>query len=581
MQLDNQLRKRSANNASGTILGRLRDQCFDLFAAINLCPATRADRTAASAFTVIQGLQLLSFALSSTVGFPWTRNYIWPVSAVVKIARFDLYITKEESIAPPMAVIAVIFAIVSGLGIAAILLLRQLQAVALRRSSGDVDSSGELNVNRGSAVRSFANSSILLKAFARVLAVCSTVLAIPITALLMGAMQCGSDLQSVCWTGMNLVRAILASTALIMWLPMWFAYCTFQFAREMTLVSAADTSSSAPSQSLLRRTAKSLQCPSDNCLEQAERRTAVVQQLVILLLIVVYGEVSNQIGSGTRGWVLALLYFTAMTALLGMHWYYMPIVNSMVQAIQVAVLAALMWSGVCAILTLVYDNPDQVVASVSFLLGAPVVMCLAVLCLQHRRLWLTNLDLTEVEAVDHTLLALWARFQLQSIQEHKDGRSSSSDTDSKDTAQQAQLARRVLDRLTTAWAADGHVNPVVTVQIARLYASWPDPFQRQRVAMFIAASAEKRPALDVQFSLFCLQQCVDESLDEDLAAVQANRYILHHSLVDQANSAVVVAARSQQAFFAELASGEVVEDHLITIGKVSTYTTRDASGMVH
>jgi len=178
-------------------------------------------------------------------------------------------------------------------------------------------------------------------------------------------------------------------------------------------------------------------------------------------------------------------------------------------------------------------------------------------------------------------LALWARFQLQSIQEHKDGRSSSSDTDSKDTVQQAQLARRVLDRLTTAWAADGHVNPVVTVQIARLYASWPDPFQRQRVAMFIAASAEKRPALDVQFSLFCLQQCVDESLDEDLAAVQANRYILHHSLVDQANSAVVVAARSQQAFFAELASGEVVEDHLITIGKVSTYTTRDASGMVH
>lgn len=75
---------------------------------------------------------------------------------------------------------------------------------------------------------------------------------------------------------------------------------------------------------------------------------------------------------------------------------------------------------------------------------------------------------------------------------------------------------------------------------------------RQKIAMHLVQAAAKRPSLDLQFAMFCIQSVLDESYDSDAQQLGLHRYLKFRNLNLQASKEVVTAARCQQRFFTEL-----------------------------
>ena len=107
---------------------------------------------------------------------------------------------------------------------------------------------------------------------------------------------------------------------------------------------------------------------------------------------------------------------------------------------------------------------------------------------------------------------------------------------------------------------------LLSLQVARMCSS--QPIGRQRVALLLNLSSMHEPALDVQFGLFCLQQCLDESLQEDMRELSIQPYMRFRALSTSATEQVIVAARCQKAFFNELAAPEPSVEKLTKEGVV-------------
>jgi len=91
---------------------------------------------------------------------------------------------------------------------------------------------------------------------------------------------------------------------------------------------------------------------------------------------------------------------------------------------------------------------------------------------------------------------------------------------------------------------------------------------RQKIVVHLTCAADRQPPLDVQFAIFCMQASLEESYSLDLGTLGVQRYLSFRSLTAQANAQVIMAARCQQRFFAELQLPEPAMERLQAQGVV-------------
>ena len=566
---------------------------FALFAAVNLNHASYIGAKTYICCLSIQTLQWLQFSLASAELFPWTNTYISWLRNIIKISRFDLFITDDHTSVAPMSIFICLLVTTLCIVAAAVLLGVQLLNIAapnssthgqhtLGATSAFVDDTSSVShqprhVGDEGGIRSMANRSVPLRLFTTALSWSSTVLFLPISALLIGTIRCPAG-QTSCFEGSHLASLVMAMITLALWLPLCFLYVAFKFPRSIRIASAAkvDTISMNSLQSGYSHGASNQEKgASADSNDRSHNRVALLSLTSALALNAAYELAGGH--SMLTQWGLALGFLTLSTAVLIAQTWYLALRNRFAQAISIGCFTVLVWSGVCLIITLLYNDTDQVVGSVLLLLGTPLLIALSQFVLSRRREFLLHQPLTAIQ--DPLLMEL----KLRLVQ------------DSEHDAECELSAEKIVTHLSfdtekkgcisTTSASGGSHNefvklmedaihlcettstpPLFNLQLARMCSTATGG--RQRVALLLQLSANREPALDVQFGLYCLQECLDESLSDDMKELSVQRYMSFRTLSASATEQVIVAARCQKAFFNELATPEPNMEKLIKEGLV-------------
>ena len=582
--------KQASGSEVSALLSRAKESfkagTFSLFAAVNMCPQSSNPTAFALIAMIIEGFQLLWCALSSAVDYPWTDTYMsWPRDAM-KIVRFDLLVSNSDMDPVPLAAAATLCSLAALLLALAVVLAVQtfrlsgaqriVEAVTsapLTSGKADLANSVVFRVDGcpsavfGEAMRLFASRSMLLQVFNRAMALSTTVLLIPIMALLVGTFRCRAG-DTDCFTGSHLASCILALVTLAIWLPLCVCYVTFRFPSYLRVPTMASVATDIEEMELGE--GRGLDSQSHTAFEATEQAHNRITLLYLVLKVVLTTAFCMAVdGKSITRWALAASLVVAMSVLLVLQVWYMPFINARLQSVQVAVFSALAWSGLGLLITLIYDDNAQVVGSVVFLLGLPLVMSMSQLVLFQRRTWLATQPLAEV--TDIACVELRVRLELSALAsgstvvgkfEGNDPSHGHAPDNSAWLSYRLQQLQQLM--LTTCKSSTSSLLPL---QTARMCAAKPQ--QRQRVAMLIQLAHRRAPPLDVQFGLYCLQSSYDESLAKDQAAVGVNRYLTHRALCIQATEAVITAARCQQTFFTQLSAPEPIVERLVNEGIVS------------
>jgi len=559
-------------------LEALRSHSFALFAAVNLSAPSTSGCKLFVISVLLQTLQWLWFPLTTTAAFPWTDNYLSWLRGVSKIARFDLFITQEATVTVPVAVPIVLMSLCLLLYAAAGLICKQLHAI--NQSLLSVRPSGEQNSAKGAreiegeanTVRAFASRSWLLHAFTTALSWSSSFLFLPLSALLIGTIRCPAG-ESSCYEGSHLASVVMGMLTLALWLPLCFLYVAFKFPRSIHIASMAEEQSSSANETSFKAGGQVSTTPVSQTMDYNDRAH---NRLALLALVAAGATVAafelSTSSSSTTQWGLALAYLAMVTIRLLAQLWYLPMLNRFSQSLEIGTVTILVWSGLCLLMVLVYNDENQVVASVFFLLGAPLVVALSHFVLSRRRQWLQSQPMTSIQdpLLMEARLRLESQFAVQTVAsqlDHSSSRSSDSPFEaSKDCARSHGLAvQRMLEQCLEVCKTSSSA-ALLSLQVARMCSGLPAG--RQRVALLLHLSASREPALDVQFGLYCLQQSLDECLNEDMKELSVQRYMRFQALSTSATEQVIVAARCQKAFFTELAAPEPNVERLTKEGAV-------------
>ena len=576
-----------------------RENAFALFAAVNLSDASVIGPRLATCMILIQTLQWLWFALATTVAYPWTNAYVSWLVAICKVARFDLFITDEDASPVPLPVTIVLLAVIAALWAMAVALCKNLRQLAAREANGTTSSSSRSSIgsshtlassatfveddsNSEHTVRAYASRSWLLYIFSTVLQLSATVLFMPVTALLAGTLRCSAQ-ETNCHSGMHVAGIVIGLMSLVLWLPLCFCFVAFKFPRSIHIESmseeAATLGISAATGNKMDSSYNAFAVKPSNSsavdyTATAHNRVALFYQLSCALLAGTYAIVVST--STVTQWALAATLTALATVNLVANVWYMPYLKAGYQAAQIASFTTVVWSGFCLIIALIYSNEEQVVGSVLLLLGAPIVICLGQMVHFRRKMNLIRLSLS---AIDNPLLIeVRVRLLQQTVESTgastdtlgDDDPLSTSATASKSSSTEIAVSREAeLQALHREALRLCQILPnaaLLGLQMARLSSS--QPASRQRVALLLHLAAQREPAIDVRFGLYCLQASLDECLSDDMKELSVHRYMRFRSLSSEATEQVIVAARCQKSFFAELATPEPNMERLIKDGVV-------------
>jgi len=583
----------SSKNANSPAMVRLqavatqiRQGLLSLFAAVNLSAASSIGPKYLTISTVIQMLQWLWFALATSAAFPWTSSYISWLRAITKIARFDLFITDEGTTSVPLAATIALLVVVLLLYTAGAFICWQLldidhHHVASLNASVRAGFSGTQGRQRheddGANMRDYASRSVLLQLFTITLKWGTSILFLPVSALLIGTIRCSKS-ETSCFEGSHLASAVIGMITLALWLPLCFLYVAFKFPRGIVLPSIASDrlqSAASPTQGsrAYQASTSSSSSSSNDYSAQAHNRLALFRLLSSSGLLVAFELATSQ--SNIARWGLAAGFLAVAAINLAASLWYLPFINRHTQALDVASSSLLTWSGLCLIIALLYNDEEQVVASVLLLLGAPLVVALTQFLLVRRKEFLIDQPISAIQ--DQMLVEVRLRLELQRTQERSmaqvvtskqqqaTGASNATDSEfTSDSAQESSAFGQLVQEVTLLCKTSG--SPLLCLQLARMCSSLPAA--RQRIAMLLQLAATRDPALDVQFGLYCLQQSLDESLGQDMKDLSVQRYLRFQALSTAASQQVIVAARCQKAFFGELASNEPNVERMTAEGVV-------------
>ena len=572
-------------------LSVLKQTSFALFAAVNLNNASNIGPKFFTLGLLVQTLQWLWFALSTSAAFPWTSAYISWLRAISKVARFDLFITDEETVTVPLAVPIVLLVGNLLLYGAAILISIQLYKITNNTKTRHHESSSASSSlfsrdvsgaddEESNTIHAFANRSVLLHLFTTVMNWTTSFLFLPVSALLIGTIRCSKS-ETSCFEGSHLASAVMGMIALALWLPLCFLYVAFKFPRSIHIatmgeehtasrLSSASTASYGGSSGV--KSPGSTNITADYA-DRAHNRLALLKMLAALAVMIAFelATAQNSVTQwGLAGGFIAIVFFNLAASL-----WYLPFINRHTQALDVASSTLLTWTGLCLIIALLYNDEEQVVASVLLLLGAPLVVALTQFLLVRRKEFLIDQPISAIQ--DQMLVEVRLRLELQRTQERSmaqvvtskqqqaTGASNATDSEfTSDSAQESSAFGQLVQEVTLLCKTSA--SPLLCLQLARMCSSLPAA--RQRIAMLLQLAATRDPALDVQFGLYCLQQSLDESLGQDMKDLSVQRYLRFQALSTAASQQVIVAARCQKAFFGELASNEPNVERMTAEGVV-------------
>ena len=539
----------------------IRQHTFALFAAINLSAASSTGPKLFIVSTLVQTLQWLWFPLTSTAGYPWTDTYVSWLRALAKIARFDLYITAEDTKSTPLAVPIVLLACCILLTTAALLICRQLLKIQSNALASSAAHGNDGDVN---TTRTFAARSWLLHTLATALNWGTSFLFLPVSALLIGTIRC-PKYESSCFEGSHLAAAVIGMFTLALWLPLCVLYVAFKFPRAIRIQSMADSQVSSNG-AISAATSTARQATSVALVDykdSAHTRVALLH-LVSAVITVTAFELAVHTDN-TSQWGLGMGYLVIVACNLIAQLWYLPLRHRTAQAFDIACRTVLAWSGVCVLIMLAYHNEEQVVASVLLLLGAPLVVALVQFMHARRTERFLQQECTSIQ--DPLLVEVCLRLHQQYAQDLRVQTSITKQINTDGATDRQTALQDTTALFNQCWSmCKTSPSALFSLQLARECSE--QPAGRQRVALLLQLSGLKEPALDVQFGLYCLQQSLDESLQEDMKDLSVQRYMRFRELSASASEQVIVAARCQKAFFTELAAPEPNVEKLTKEGVV-------------
>ena len=407
-----------------------RHYWFLLFAAVNSSPAAATDTVTAVIACVIQTLQVLWFAFSTAHQFPWNSTYVDFLIQLIKVTRFDLFIDGSGADSTNGTLAAVALSAISAWILAALasIVIYQLYVLgtaserSLRRSrAGSAIAVQSLESNTSSlrsdgqasaqtsrifdfsmrsslhdASRStggqggtsvdvvhFAAHSTTLSVFTALLKWCSTVLLMPMVALLIAPLRmfAFTTLTSTDSGALEYTKVIIGLAGLLALLPLVLSYHTFRWPRLLRLPNSALSIAANAQPSAVK--------PSDvasgvnDALAVANTRFNLLFTLMNASLTAIY-TLTPATSAMTR-WVLCSLFLTSSVIKLALTYRYMPHYNFSMVRLHAATQAVLCWAGFALTITLMYHDASQVAGALLFWTGSPLVAAVVVLLVTQRR----------------------------------------------------------------------------------------------------------------------------------------------------------------------------------------------------
>ena len=354
-------RNARANTVAGLafhLYQRLRHYVFTLFAAVNSCPAAATSSAMAVVLLSIETLQTFWFALSTVQHFPWNSEYISWLLQIVKIVRFDIYINGDKSMGH-LAAIIVVFVFCLLMLTTGAFLVYQLQQLnrSPTASRGRSEQAGGLAGPEGaglsaqgssifdlsqrggrhqrgqasSTVQDFARLSTLLSVFTMALKMASTVLFMPIIAILATPLRSftSSSLLSASSESSVEVNAKIALglCGIVMFLPLAAAFTVLKWPRNLVIPALCGGAATGPRQAAVAAL-EGLNVQADrqyDALDRPHSRFMLLQQVLRLALTVMFAIITST--AIETHWALCLFFVASCALNLICCLWYMPFLS--------------------------------------------------------------------------------------------------------------------------------------------------------------------------------------------------------------------------------------------------------------